>query len=421
MKKVSIILMAMLLSISACQAQKKAVSAAKNKAMNTENPDFSGAREAIAPALTNEETMNDANTWYVAGLIGYKENEWMMVQTQLGKQVDEKKKGEALMESYNYWMKAIEMTYQPTYDKKGNPKYDTKTRKQITDKLLEYYKVQEFVKYGIYLNEQKDFKGAFDAFEIHLGIPKLECMQDAKYQKEMPTNDETYKQYTYYAGLFAVQSEQHEKAVAIFETMKDGDYEAITVNQFLYQEYVTLKDTANFVRVLQDAIQKFPSEPWFLQNLINYYIFSGQKPLAIDYLNQAINREPNVAQYHHIKGNLLEDAKEYDAALVEFDKALELDPKLADAAAGKGRVYYNQAVKMNEEAAYINDNKQYKQALEEMNAMFKRSLPFFEQAHELEPNNTDYMRTLKTLYYRFQESDPAMKAKYDAIVEELGY
>ena len=420
MKKLLVIMTAVLLSVTACQAQKKAVNAAKNKAMNTESPDFKGAREAIAPALTDETTKDMADTWYVAGLIGYKENEWMMVQTQLGKAVDENQKGEALKESYNYWMKAIELTYVPTYDKKGNAKYDTKTRKQITDKLLEYYKVQEFVKYGIYLNDKKDFAGAFDAFETHLGIPKLECMQDAKYQKEMPQNDSTYKQYTYYAALFAIQSEQHDKAIAILETMKDGDYEAISVNQFLYQEYVALKDTANFVKVLQDATQKFPAEPWFLQNLINYYIFSGQKQQAIDYLDQAIAREPNVAQYHHIKGNLLEDAKQYDAALAEFDKAIELDPKLADAVAGKGRVYYNQAVKMNEDAAYINDTKAYKKALADMKAMFKKSLPFFEQAHEIDPDNTDYMRTLKTLYYRFID-EAGMQAKYDDIVNKLGY
>lgn len=420
MKKVLVIMMAMLLSVTACQAQKKAVSAAKNKAMNTENPDFAGARESIKSALEDETTKDLADTWYVAGLIGYKENEWLMVQTQLGKNVDQAQKGKALMESYDYWMKAIELTYVPTYDKKGNAKYDTKTRKAVTDKLLEYYRLQEFVKYGIYLNEQKDFKGAYDAFEIHLGIPKLECMQDAKYQKEMPMDDEGYKQYTYYAALFAVQSGQHEEAVKILESMKDGDYEAITVNQFLYQEYVELKDTVNFVRVLQDATQKFPSEPWFLQNLINYYIFSGQKQTAIEYLDQAIEREPNVAQYHHIKGNLLEDAKDYDNALKEFDRALEIDPKLADAMAGKGRVFYNQAVKMNEDAAYINDNKAYKKALADMNEMFRKSLPFFEAAHEIDPANTDYMRTLKTLYYRFQ-SEPGMQAKYDAIVNELGY
>jgi tetratricopeptide (TPR) repeat protein len=182
----------------------------------------------------------------------------------------------------------------------------------------------------------------------------------------------------------------------------------------LYQEYVELKDTAKFVETLQHAVDLFPQEPWFLQNLINYYIFSGQEQAAIDYLAQAIEREPNVAQYHLIKGNLNSNQGNNEAALADYDRALELDPTMADAVAGKGRVYYNQAVKMNEDAAYIQDQKAYKAALADMNAMFKKSLPFFEQAHEMDPENRDFMITLKTLYYRFHMDD-----KYEAIQEKL--
>jgi tetratricopeptide (TPR) repeat protein len=206
----------------------------------------------------------------------------------------------------------------------------------------------------------------------------------------------------------------HEEAIAELEELKNGDYEAVSVNQFLYQEYVELKDTVKFVATLQDAIARFPQEPWFLQNLINYYIFSGQEQVAIDYLAQAIEREPNVAQYHHIKGNLDENQGNYEAALVDFDNALKLDPTLADAMAGKGRVYYNQAVKLNETAAMISDNKEYEKALKEMNEVFRKSLPFFEKAHEMAPEDRTYLQILKGLYYRFN-----MTAEYDAISEKL--
>ena len=74
MKKLAI-MMALVLASTCGYAQKKAVNSAKNKASNTESPDFAGAREDIKAALENEETKNLANTWYVAGLIGYKENE----------------------------------------------------------------------------------------------------------------------------------------------------------------------------------------------------------------------------------------------------------------------------------------------------------------------------------------------------------
>ena len=103
-----------------------------------------------------------------------------------------------------------------------------------------------------------------------------------------------------------------------------------------------------------------------------------------------------------------------EAALADFDNALRCDPTLADAMAGKGRVYYNKAVKLNEAAAMISDNKEYKKALEEMNAVFKQSLPFFEKAHEMAPEDRTYMQVLKGLYYRFN-----MDAEYNAISEKL--
>lgn len=412
MKK-TLIMAALVLISAGCFAQKANVKKAKNLALQ-ETPDFSGARAAINEALTNEETKDLADTWYTAGLIGYQELSKENEKTYLGQARDEKRAGEAVVESFDYWMKAADLAGKKVLDKKGNEVLaDKKTYALLQKKVLEYYKNQELVKYGIYLNDQRDFATAYGVFQRHLSIPELSLMQNEKLQKEMP-KDSIYDQYKYYTAIFAIQAEMHPEAIAVLEEMKDGNYEAITVNQFLYQEYVNVQDTANYVRVLQDAVVRFPQEPWFLQNLINHYIFSGQEQEAINYLDQAIAREPNVAQYHLIKGNLNENQKNYEAALADFDRALAIDPTMADAEAGKGRVYYNQAVKMNEDAALIADAKEYKKALEEMNAMFRQSMPFFEKAHELAPDNRDYMITLRGLYYRFDMTD-----KYNAINEEL--
>ena len=410
MKK-SLILAVVVLMGTSCFAQKNPlVKKAKSYAM-AETPDFTAARATIEEAI---EAAPTAETYYWAGMIGFQEMTQENYNQMMGKGINQAKAGQAVEESYAYWLKADELAQVPVLNKKGvEVPTDPKMRGNISKKMLEYYKNQELVKYGIYLNEQKDFAGAYQAFKLHTDMPDLAMMQDAKIQKEMP-RDTTYEQYKYYAAIFAVQAEMHEEAVAVLETMKDGEYEAISVNQFLYQEYVALKDTAKFVQTLQDAIVRFPGEPWFLQNLINYYIFSGQEQTAVEYLAKAIEREPNVAQYHHIKGNLDENLGNYDAALADFDEALRCDPNLADAMAGKGRVYYNQAVKLNEAAALIQDNKAYKEALDEMNGVFRQSLPFFEKAHEMEPENRDYMIVLKGLYYRFHDD-----AKYDAIVEEM--
>ena len=68
------LLMAALVLISAgCMAQKANVNKAKSLILS-ETPDYDQARQLIGAALANEETKNQANTWYVAGLIGYQQD-----------------------------------------------------------------------------------------------------------------------------------------------------------------------------------------------------------------------------------------------------------------------------------------------------------------------------------------------------------
>ena len=404
-----LILAALVLISAGCFAQKNPATKKAKSYMLSESPDFGAARASIAEALEQEPT---AETYYWAGMIGYKEVMLQNYNQMMGQSADVAVSGAAAEESYEYWLKADELAQVPVLNKKGvEVPTDPKMRGKIAKMMLDYYKNQELVKYGVHLNESRDYAGAFKAFKIHVEMPDLPMMQDPKIQKEMP-RDTTYIQYKYYAAIFAVQSEMHEDAIALLEQLKDGEYEAISTNQFLYQEYVNVKDTVKFLETLQNAVVRFPQEPWFLQNLINYYIFTGQEQTAIDYLAQAIEREPNVAQYHLIKGNLDENQGNYDAALADFDAALAIDPKMADAMAGKGRVYYNQAVKLNEAAANIMDNKEYKKALDEMNEVFRQSLPFFEKAHEMAPEERSYIQTLKGLYYRFgmEDKENEMKA-----------
>lgn len=405
----TLILAALVLISAGCFAQKNPATKKAKSYMLSESPDFGAARASIAEALEQEPT---AETYYWAGMIGYKEVMLQNYNQMMGQSADVAAAGAAAEESYEYWLKADELAQVPVLNKKGvEVPTDPKMRGKIAKMMLDYYKNQDLVKYGVHLNESRDYAGAFKAFKMHVEMPDLPMMQDPKIQKEMP-RDTTYIQYKYYAAIFAVQSEMHEDAIALLEQLKDGEYEAISTNQFLYQEYVNVKDTVKFLETLQNAVVRFPQEPWFLQNLINYYIFTGQEQTAIDYLAQAIEREPNVAQYHLIKGNLDENQGNYEAALADFDAALAIDPKMADAMAGKGRVYYNQAVKLNEAAANIVDNKEYKKALDEMNEVFRQSLPFFEKAHEMAPEERSYIQTLKGLYYRFgmEDKENEMKA-----------
>lgn len=395
-------------SVAFAFAQKKNVSKANNY-IRMETPDFKQAREAILPALTDSTTLSDAKTWYIAGNIGYGENEAFYQQMVLGKEVDKIKKGQSMMESYDYYQKAWELDQLP--DAKGNvkPKYS----KSIVERVRDYFKVQvNMIGYGAALFEQKDYEGAVKAFEIYLQVPQLKMMEGEKFD----LTDSTYKMIKYYTAIAATNAKMTETAIKYYEDLKDDDYEALNVFQLLYEQYKSKEDTVKYVQVLKDGFEKFPKESWFLQNLINYYIYTKKTDEAMTYLNKAIERDPNNAQYNFVMGNLEESRNNPEAAMAAFEKAKTLDPTLSDAWAGIGRVYFNRAVKMADDANAIKENKPYLAAKKKADDAFALSLPYFEKARELNPQDDDNNRTLRTLYYRLK-----MDSKYDAISKELGF
>lgn len=403
MKKV-ILAIILAVSVTGTYAQKKNVTKAKNKAL-METPDFKGAREDIKPALTDSTTRNQALTWYVAGTIGYKENEAELKKQMLGQKFDTELKGKAVMESYEYFLKAYELDGLPDAKGKIKPKF----QKDIKSKIKEYYTSQaNLVAYGAYLFEKKDYPATVKVFETYLGIPALPMMNG-----ELKP-DSTFYMIKYYTAIAATNGEMSDKAISYYEDLKDDGYEELIVHQLLYEEYLKKKDTVNFVKTLKAGFEKFPNEPWFLQNLINYYIFSNQAKDAIVYLNAAIKRDPNKAEYQYIKGNLDENMGNLEDARKAFDKAIELDPTQADAYAGIGRLIYNKGVAMADAANEIKDNKLYNAAKKKADAVFAESIPFFKKAAELKPAEMEYKRTLKNIYYRLK-----MDKEYEAVDKEM--
>lgn len=404
MKKL-ILSLILVISFTFTFAQKANVSKAKNKAL-MESPDFAGAREAIKLALQDSTTKNLAETWFVAGLIGTKENDLLYQKAVLAQPFDADVKGKAILESYAYYLEASKLDQLP--DAKGKVKL--KYTKDIKASLKDYYKVpQNLISYGATLYDKKNYEGALQVFETYLEIPKLPLMNN-----EISMTDSSYKMIKYYAAIAAKNAKKDDKALALLNSLKTDNYETLTVYQLLYEQYSAMKDTVNSAKTLKEGFDKFPSEAWFLQNLINQLIYSGKTADALVYLNTAIEREPKMAQYRFVKGNLDESLGNTDAAIAAFDKAIELDPTLADAYAGKGRLYYNKAVKMSEVANALKDVKAYNAEVKKIEEVFKQSIPFFKKAIELNPKEVEFKKPLKNLYYRLK-----MDADFEAIKKEI--
>lgn len=389
-------------------AQKNNVSKAKNLSL-MEPPNFKAAREAILPALEDPSTKDLPVTWFVAGQIGYKENEDFYKQQVLGKKIDFVKKGKAVVESVEYLKKAYELD-QNQVNKKGK-KIRPKHEAQIKSMLKEYFDDQNnlFGYAAVLFDEKKDYQGALDVFEIYLGIPHL------PYMKDVAKMDTTYVKVKYYAALAARNAGKWNRAVEIHEDMKTEGYQTSFVYQLLYEEYVQLKDTANFLKVLEDGFKLMPEEPWFIQNLINYYISNNLIAESKVYITKAIALSPNTAIYHYVKAKIDEVEKNYADARISYNKTIELDPKNADAYNGIGVLILDEGQKILDDAAYKSD-KEFNAAKKQANEVFKSAIEYFKKAAEINPEELTYKRNLRMLYYRL-----SMSKELEAIEKELGY
>lgn len=400
MKKI-LFTLCIILSTSAIYAQRSNVSRA-DRLSDQEKPDFKGAREAIQEAIQNESTKDNAKTYYVAALIGYRENQLLFKEMALQKEVDPNKKGETVIESYNYFLQAYNVDQKPNKKGKIKPKFTKRIKKHVK----EYYSEQHnLIGYGAYLFDNKKYDKAFEVFDIFLNIPKQPFIDG-----EISMTDSTYRMIKYYTAISATNSNKPQEAIKLYTDLLDDDYETKNVYQLLSEEYKNQKDTTNQINILKKGFEKYKNDPWFLQNIINIYINTGQVKDASLYLDEAIAQSPDIAEYQYVRGNIEERLGNAEKARKAFEKAIELDPKKADAYAGIGRLIYNQAVEILKKAESITDNKTYNEEVEKANTIFRKALPFMEKALEISPKDNDFKQTLKGLYYRLGENE-----KYDAL------
>lgn len=395
---------ALCLVASVSFAQKKAVKEAQSIVKGTA-PNFDEARTLIKGAMENPETKDMAETWYAAGFIEDQQFSNERTKQILGQQPNEQVMYSALGSTLPYFLKSYELDQLPNEKGKLKPKF-TKKIKDILSTNHVYY-----INGGAYYFDQKDYQKAYDFFQQYLQISDLPMFQGEK----VAERDSNFMTVQFYAAVAATQLNNRPLAIAALERAKGTDFRANDVYQYLCYEYEQAKDSVNLEKTLKEGMEKFPEEKYYLLSLINNYIYSNRNEQAIEYLNTAISKEPNNAQLYDVMGRVYETGVK-DAAKAEeyFKKALDLDPENADILSNLGRVYYNQAVNKQAEANSINDQQKYQEELSKAKALFEQAMPYFEKAHQINPEARDVMTALRGIYYNLNMGD-----KFEAIEAEM--
>ena len=406
MKRV-LLTVALCVAASASFAQKKVVNEAQSIAKGS-NADFGEARTLIKGALENPETKDDAKTWYVAGFIEDQQFNTERAKQILGQQPNEPVMYEALYGILPYFQKAYELDQLPNEKGKVKPKY-TKDIKSILSANHVY-----LFNGGAYYFDKQEYKKAYDFFNQYVEISELPMFAGTQTAEK----DSTFMTVQFYAAAAASLAKDSRLAIAALERAKNTPYRQYDVYQYLCYEYGearTAQDSVMLEKTFEEGMQVFPDSAFFLNNLINTYIYSNRNEKALEMLNVAIQKNPNDANLYNVMGRVYETGlKDYANAEKNFQIALEKDPNLTDALSNIGRIYYNQGVNKLSEANRINDSKKYQEELGMAKDLFKKALPYYKKAHEAEPEKMDNMIALRGIYYNLN-----MGPELEAIEAEM--
>ena len=398
---------ALCVAASASFAQKKVVNEAQSIAKGS-NADFGEARTLIKGALENPETKDDAKTWYVAGFIEDQQFNAERAKQILGQQPNEPVMYEALYGILPYFQKAYELDQLPNEKGKVKPKY-TKDIKSILSANHVY-----LFNGGAYYFDKQEYKKAYDFFNQYVEISELPMFAGTQTAEK----DSTFMTVQFYAAAAASLAKDSRLAIAALERAKNTPYRQYDVYQYLCYEYGearTAQDSVILEKTFEEGMQVFPDSAFFLNNLINTYIYSNRNEKALEMLNVAIQKNPNDANLYNVMGRVYETGlKDYANAEKNFQIALEKDPNLTDALSNIGRIYYNQGVNKLSEANMINDSKKYQEELSMAKDLFKKALPYYKKAHEAEPEKMDNMIALRGIYYNLN-----MGPELEAIEAEM--
>ncbi len=194
-------------------------------------------------------------------------------------------------------------------------------------------------------------------------------------------------------------------------------YDGGEVFSKLGEIYSNLGDKEASVAILEQGFTKFPQSQSILVGLINFYMTNNQQPDRLfELIDLAKKNEPNNASLYYVEGNIYKELGRIEDAAKAYAQCSEVNPEYEFGYIGAGSMYYDEAVRLqNEAAAELNDAK-YNALIEQFEAMLMNAIDPFEKAFEITKNESHKVSIseyLKNIFYRFHSRGPEYQAKYE--------
>ena len=239
----------------------------------------------------------------------------------------------------------------------------------------------------------------------------------------------------YNAGFTAWMVKDYPRAKKFFEKCLSVGYyyEGGEVFAKLADINTNLGDKTAARDVLEEGFTKFPQSQSILIGLINYYLTNNEDPNRLfELISLAKKNEPNNASLYYVEGNIYNELRQADPskadeylakAVAAYDACSGINPNYEYGYIGKGIMYYNVAVDLQEKAANELDDAKWAVLNEKFTVALKNALEPFEKAYNVSKDDAlkvNVAEYLKNIYYRFSSDGPEYEAgykKYNEVVK----
>ena len=319
---------------------------------------------------------------------------------------------DALAKSFEAWKKAYEVDAKQSKVKDINAGLASIAQKYVGDAYNAY-------QFGDLAKASKLFAAAA---EVSATAPYSNLDKDALYN----------------AGFTAWMAKDYAGAQKYFEECVANEYYYDDGEVFakLADIHKNLGNGEKVVVILEEGFSKFPQSQSILIGLINYYLENKQDPARLfELIDLAKQNEPNNASLYYVEGNIYNElrqatkddeakAAEYLAKAVEaYDACEGVNAAYEFGHIGKGVMFYNYAIEIQEKANLEFDDKKYMALVEQFEEALMNALEPFEKAYAVSADSNlkvSIAEYLKNIYYRFVSKGGEYEAgynKYNEIVK----
>lgn len=401
MKKTTLFSLCMIASLGAT-AQTALVKEVERN-LKAKPSDYPAQISKLEAAFTNEETKNDAYPYFVAGKGGFDFFDNLQVLEAAGQNVDHKAMGHAVIDGYNYLIKALQND--TVVDAKGKVK--TKYSKDIIKLIKNHY--NDFNNAAVYMWQAQDFDGAYNAWAISFEAPSNPVL-GANAPAALP--DSINNVYAFNQGLAAFNLKDWDKTLAAFDhSMALGNTSKQVYDYAIGAAYNLPEDQRIplMAKYAEMAYPKYGNEDdAYIGYIINDKLKSGQFNEAEAIIKKCIADAPGNAQLHYVLGVLYENKENDPAAeaqaLDEFRKCVEMDPNHSNAYLQLGYLTFRKGEQISDAASNLPAAEYNAKIDNEVFPLLREAAGYLERCYELNPEEGNgALANLRNIYYNLKD------------------